>query len=77
MNRNERIQKSERLRKGLSVAKIKQDEHGRRFTESQHLYESLNQAKRANGIGSVALQRGENFPPKEIELPALAEAVTV
>lgn len=74
MDRQQRIRQAPTLRKGKSVAEVRQDKHGRDFTVRVRDFDSLNQAKKANGINSVALQRHEQFPPREIELPVIEEA---
>lgn len=65
------------FRKGKTVAKVGQykpgheELAGRELTLSIKEYDSINQAKKANGLNARVLKRGERFPPTESE--ALAE----
>ena len=67
MTREQYIKRSMKLRKGNTTAVVLLSE-GRRYTHSTTKYVSNNLAKKANGCNAVALQRGENFPPKLSEL---------
>ena len=65
------------FRKGKTVAKVGQykpgyeELAGRELTLAMKEYDSINQAKKANGLNAKTLKRGEHFPPTEAE--ALAE----
>lgn len=57
------------IRKGKTVAKVEQykpgyeELAGRTLSVSKKEYDSINQAKKANGLNSTVLKRGESFPP--------------
>lgn len=70
MTREQYINKAERLRKGKTVATIKQKE-GRRYVVTSKEYDSLNLAKKATGLGAVELVNGEALPMTEAELDAM------
>lgn len=73
MTRDEKIANCPRLRKGMTTAIVALDKHARRYTDSTKTHDSINAAKRANGCDAVALRRGENFPPRQEELPVIEE----
>ena len=57
------------IRKGKTVAKVEKYEPGYEelagmvLTTSVKEFDSLNQAKKANGLNAKTLKRGEHFPP--------------
>ena len=57
-------------RKGKTVAVIG-DHEGKPCTLETKTYDSINLAKKANGLNAKTLKRGEHFPPTVAE--ALAE----
>ena len=65
------------IRKGKTVAKVGQykpgyeELAGRTLTLEVKEYDSINLAKKANGLNAKTLRKGECFPPTEAE--ALAE----
>ena len=64
------------FRKGKIVAKVEQytpgyeELAGRVLSTAVKEHDSINQAKKANGLNAKTLKRGENFPP------TVAEAIT-
>lgn len=50
------------IRKGMTIAVIGEHE-GKPCTLETKEYPSINLAKKANGLNSRVLQRGEKFPP--------------
>ena len=66
------------VRKGKIVAKVGKYQPGYLeianfvLTLEKKEYDSINQAKKANGLNATTLKRGESFPPTVLE--ALAEA---
>jgi hypothetical protein len=65
------------VRKGKTVASVGEHQ-GRPCTLSTKEYDSLNQAKKANGLNAKTLKRGESFPPTRAEInAAVREAASV
>lgn len=57
------------VRNGKTVAKVGEHE-GRGCTLEKKDYDSINLAKKANGLNARTLKRGEHFPPTKAEIDA-------
>jgi hypothetical protein len=67
--RNNAKETTMNVRKGKTVAKVGEYQ-GRPCTQSAKDYDSINQAKKANGLNARTLKRGEAFPLTEAEIDA-------
>lgn len=61
------------IRSGKTVANVGEYE-GRAYTIRTESYNSINAAKKANGLNASTLQRGESFPPTKAEINAALAA---
>lgn len=73
MNREQSIVNAKSLRKGYKVASIGVDKHGRRHIVNVVEHDSINLAKKDNGIGNVSLRSEEKLPPLKNDLPVIEE----
>ena len=58
------------LRRNQTVAKVDVDKHGRTFAASIKDYDSINLAKKANGLNASMTDK---FPPLQADLPVIEE----
>jgi hypothetical protein len=61
------------IRNGMTVHQVGKHE-GQDCVLSSKTYDSLNQAKKANGLNARTMQRGEKLPPTKAEVEARIEA---